>query len=98
MLALGPEPNATAGAGPPGAARTLRGRRATDPPQLEPVEPAAGIDAGIPPQAAVDHGRDPIDGQRRLRDVRGQDNLALLTRPQSPVLVDSSAYRGGAAQ
>ena len=43
--------------------------------------------AGDPVQPAVDDGGHPIDGDRRLGDVGGEDDLAAPARGQGPVLV-----------
>ena len=42
---------------------------------------------GDPGKAAVDHGRDAVDGQRRLGDICRQDDLRLRTGTQRPVLI-----------
>ena len=74
-------------AGPPGAARPLRRRRLADAGQVEAIETALGVVVGDPGKAAVDHGRDAVDGQRRLGDICRQDDLRLRTGTQRPVLI-----------
>ncbi len=87
LLALGPEPDTPPRPRPPGPAGPLRRRRPADPPQLEPVDPAPRVERGVSGQPAIDHGRDALDRQRRLGDVRRQDDLRAIARPEGAVLL-----------
>ena len=68
----------------PGA---LIGRRATDPDRFPAVDSPCTIVADGPCQSAVDDRRHPVDRERRLGDVRAQDDLATVARPQRAILL-----------
>src|SRR5262249_32565907 len=80
LIADGPEPDATAGPGPPGSARALIGRGATDPADAPAVDPSVRSRDHHPRQAAIDHRGHPVDRQGGLREVRAQDDLAAIAR------------------
>ena len=76
VLDLAPQPVRRARLGSPGASRPLLGRRPTRRHRRQPGHPAAGVEARLAGEAAVDHDADAVDGQRRLGDVGRQHHPA----------------------
>ena len=82
-----PEANADAGSGATRAARTLLGRCARDARKLEPVDADARVETEHARKAAVDDGRNVLDGHRRFGDVGCEHDLAARSSPQHRVLL-----------
>ncbi len=74
VLELAPQPVAGARAGSSGAPGPLVGRRPTRRHGREPRHPGPHVEARRPCEAAVDHDAHPLDRERRLGDVGGQDH------------------------
>ncbi len=70
------------GAGTARSARPLIGRRPADPLQRPSVHAARRVVSHEPRLAAVDDRPDALDRQRRLGDVRAEDDLPPLARPE----------------
>ncbi len=86
-VALVPQPHDAPGARSPRPPSALRRRVRGDPLELQPVEPARRVIAQHLVLTGVDHVRHALHGERRLRDVRGQDHLALRARRERRVLL-----------
>ena len=84
-----PEPECHPRAGPPRASRTLRGRVLGDALGVEAVDPLFRIESEDLVQPRVHHVGDAFDGQGRLGDVGGQDDLASFVRGEGCVLLTS---------
>ena len=87
LLALGPEPDAAAGPRPARPPGPLVGGGPADPAEFESVEAAGRVVARVAGQAAVDHGRHALDGQRGLGDVGRQHDLASVAGPNRRLLL-----------
>ena len=86
VLALGPEADAASRARSGRPARALVGRRAADPDRFPAVDAPGTIVTDDPGQTAVDHRGHPVDRERGLGDVRAQNDLAAIARPQCAIL------------
>jgi len=80
LRALRPEPVARAGGHAPGPPRALVGGGLRNAHGVEARHAGGGVEAGGAAQAAVHHHADALDGEARLGDVGGQDDLALPVR------------------
>ncbi len=87
VLPLRPEPHADSRRRAAGAARALVGARRGDFFDEQRVDPAVRIEARHPREPAIDHGRHPVDGERGLRDVGRDDDLARLRPGHRAVLL-----------
>jgi len=77
LLPRCPEAVASSRSQPAGASAALVCRVPGDEHGVEPVHARAGIEAGLPFEAAVDHDVNALDGQAGLGDRRRQHHLAL---------------------
>ena len=87
LLMRGPEAQAMARRGAAGATGALVGRGAADFFDEQCVDAAVGIVARNTRQAAVDHQAHAVDGERGLRDVGGDDDLAPVVLRHRGVLI-----------
>jgi hypothetical protein len=74
--AFAPQPIADAGRGSARTARALRGGRARDARHFESVHAARRVEQAAPLESGVDHDAYAVDRETRLRDVRGEHDLA----------------------
>ena len=87
LAAFGPEPVAGARRGASGAAFALLGGGPADGLEEERADAALGVVARDPRQPAIHHVANAVDGDRGLRDIRGDDHLAQGIRREGEVLL-----------
>ena len=86
VLDLRPEAVGDAGLGPPGSPGPLVGRGTGDGNRAEAGHPGVGVETRRPGEARVDDDPHPFDGEARLGDVGGEDDLAPCRREEGGVL------------
>ena len=92
MFTLRPEAEADAGGRATGAARALIGGGTTDLLDQEGVDAAARVEARDAGEPAVDHTGDPVDGERGLGHIGGDDDLASSSGGHGGILIGGGEF------
>jgi hypothetical protein len=87
LAAFGPQAVTGPRGGAAGAALALVGGGPADGLEEECADAALGVIAGDPCQPAIDYVADAVNGDRGLRDIRGNDHLAQGIRREGEVLL-----------
>src|SRR5438093_8004478 len=87
MFGLRPQPEAPCGRGSPGASGALFGARLADPLDEESIDSPMRVVARDPRQTTIDNDADSLNGDGRLRDIRGNNNLRAFVLRDGLILI-----------